>query len=144
MNRAFLLTVAFALTTAVAGSGCGGADSMTPDPGPSSGIGASTRIVDLTDAQGTALCDWVAGRFGGYGHGVTCTDGTTLSARQTRELCMTDYLNAPSTCTATVGDVESCTNDGVGPPTCSSVPASCFAVISCVTGIGAATAAAGD
>jgi hypothetical protein len=121
----------------VALAACG--DSSTPDPGPSSGVDADTRIIDLSDANAVALCDWVAGKFGGYGRGVTCTDGTTLSARQTRELCLMDYRNASPSCTATVGDIEQCTNEGVGPPRCATVPAACFVVIPCILGAAAAT-----
>ena len=126
------LAVGLALLMAgVAGAGCGGSSSL-PDPGPSSGIAPSTRVVDLSEADAIKLCDWVAGRFGGYGEGVTCSDGLTLSARQTRELCVMDYRSTPSTCTATVGDIQTCTNEGVGPPVCATVPQACFAILSCL------------
>ena len=89
-------------------------------------------MVDLSDADATALCDWVAGRFGGYGHGVTCTNGMTVTARQTRELCVMDYQNVSPTCPVTVGEIEACANQSVGPPVCASVPSVCAALIACV------------
>jgi hypothetical protein len=118
---------------AVAGSACGGSSSSPPDPGPSSGVTAGTRIVDLSEADAAALCDWAAARFGGYGHGVTCMDGFTVTARQTRELCMMDYKSVSSTCPVTVGDIEACTNQSVGPPVCASLPTVCTAIIPCAT-----------
>src|SRR5262245_45764978 len=104
----FVLAVGFALMMGVAGASCG--DSSLPDPGPSSGLDPNTRLVDLSAADVGTLCDWVAGRFGGYGEGVTCSDGLTVSARQTRELCLMDYQIAAPSCTVTVGDVQTCTN----------------------------------
>jgi len=129
MSR-FALQVTFAVVVAVAGSACGGDSS--PDPGPSSGVSTGTRVVDLSDAEGIALCDWVAARLGGYGQGVTCTNGTTVTARQTRELCVMDYQNVSPTCPVTVGEIEACANQSVGPPVCASVPSVCAALIACV------------
>jgi len=130
MSR-FALQVTFAVVVAAASSACGG-DSSTPDPGPSSGVSTGTRIVDLSEADATALCDWVAGRFGGYGHGVMCTNGMTVSARQSRELCVMDYHNAAATCPVTVGDIEACANESIGPPVCASVPPVCAALLACI------------
>jgi hypothetical protein len=130
MSR-FALKVTFAVVFAVAGSACGG-DSSTPDPGPSSGVSTSTRLIDLSEADAIALCDWAAARFGGYGHGVTCTNGVTVTARQTRELCLMDYQNASPTCPVTVGEIEACANQSVGPPVCASVPSVCAALLACV------------
>lgn len=127
----FALKVAFAVVVAASGSACGG-DSSTPDPGPSSGVSTGTRVVDLSEADATALCDWVAGRFGGYGHGVTCSNGTTVSARQSRELCVMDYRTVSPTCPVTVSDIEACANQSIGPPVCASVPSVCAALIACV------------
>lgn len=129
--RRFAAKITFAVVVAVAGYGCGG-DSSTTDPGPSSGVSTSTRLVDLTPADAIALCDWTAAKFGGYGHGVTCMDGVTVTARQTRELCVMDYQNAAPTCAVTVGEIEACANQSVGPPVCASVPAVCAALLACV------------
>ena len=133
----FALTVAFAAAamTSVAGSGCGGsssADAGTDAGTDASGPGPNTRMVDLSEADATALCDWVAARFGGYGQGVTCSDGLTVSARQTRELCVMDYRNVSSTCAVTVGDIQTCANQAVGPPVCATVPQICLALLSCI------------
>jgi hypothetical protein len=145
MNRTFrsvktwrgVVTVAFvaAATMSVAGSGCGGSsssDAGTDAGSDVSGPGLNTRLVDLSEAEAAALCDWVAGRFGGYGQGVTCGDGLTVSARQTRELCVMDYRTVSSTCAVTVGDIQACANQAVGPPVCATVPQICLALLSCV------------
>jgi hypothetical protein len=129
--RRFSLTITFALLMGVANAGCGG-DSSLPDPGPSSSLDPSTRLVDLSEADVITLCDWTAGRFGGYGQGVTCSDGLTVSARQSRELCVMDYRSASSTCSVTVGDIQTCTNQAVGPPVCATVPQACFAILTCL------------
>ena len=129
----FPLKVTFAVVVAVAGAACGGgSSSTTPDAGSSSGVSASTRVVDLSDADGMALCDWVAAKLGGYGQGVTCGDGVSVTARQTRELCVMDYQNVSPTCPVTVGEIEACANQSVGPPVCASVPAVCGALIACL------------
>jgi hypothetical protein len=125
------LVLAFVLAIGAAGPACGDSTPL-PDPGPSSGLAPTSRITDLSDADGGALCDWIAGRFGGYGQGVTCTDGTTLSARQTRELCVMDFQNTSATCTATVSDLEQCTNGAVAQPRCATVPSVCFVILSCM------------
>lgn len=126
----FALKVTLTVVVAVAGSACGG-DSSTPDPGPSSGVSTGTRLVDLSEADAIALCDWTAARLGGYGRGVTCTNGITVTARQTRELCVMDYQSVSPTCAVTVGEIEACTNQSVGPPVCASVPSVCAALLAC-------------
>ena len=128
MSR-FALKVTFAVV--VAGSACGGGGSSTSDAGSSSGVFTGTRLVDLSDADAIALCDWTAARFGGYGQGVTCTNGITVTARQTRELCVMDYQNVSPTCAVTVGEIEACANQSVGPPVCASVPSVCGALLAC-------------
>jgi hypothetical protein len=126
------LVVGLVLALGAAGPACGDSAPSLPDPGPSSGLDPSSRIPDLTDAQAGALCDWIAGRFGGYGQGVTCADGTTLSARQSRELCMMDFQSTSSSCTATVSDLQDCTNGAVAQPRCATVPAVCFVILTCM------------
>ena len=54
--RRFAPKITFAVVVAVGGYGCGG-DSSTTDPGPSSGVSTSTRLVDLSEADAIALCD---------------------------------------------------------------------------------------
>ena len=130
MSR-FALIVTFAVAVAVVGSACGDGSSTTSDAGTSSGVSAGARLVDLSDADAIALCDWTAARFGGYGQGVTCTNGTTITARQTRELCVMDYRSVSPTCAVTVGEIEACANQSVGPPICASVPSICGALFAC-------------
>jgi hypothetical protein len=123
------LGLALAVAVGVAGPACD--ESMLPDPGPSSGIDPQTSLTELTDAEILALCDWIAGRLGGYGRGVTCMEGGTISARQTRALCVMDFENYPPACPFTVADVEQCDNDLVSEPVCEMVPAICSALIAC-------------
>jgi len=56
----------------------------------------------------------------------------TVSARQTRELCVMDFQNVSPTCPVTVGEIEASVNQSVGPPVCASVPSVCAALIACV------------
>jgi hypothetical protein len=102
-----------------------------PDPGPSSGLDASKMLIDLTREEAAAFCDWTAGRFGGYGRGITCADGSTLSARQSQAQCVEDWTTANPNCPLSVGDFEECVNGGVVEPRCASVPPVCLGVVFC-------------
>ena len=102
-----------------------------PDPGPSSGLDTSLMLNGLTKAQAQSFCDWVAGRFGGYGRGVTCSDGSTLSAESSQAQCVNDWMTASPSCPLTVGDFEECVNGAVVKPRCQSVPPVCIGVVLC-------------
>jgi hypothetical protein len=58
-------------------------------------------------------------------------DGLTVSARQSRELCVMDWRSVSATCPVTVADIEQCTNESIGPPRCATIPSACFAIIAC-------------
>jgi len=120
--------ITFATLMASCGADLGPA---LPDPGPSSGLDPETMLADLTKAEAIAFCDWTAGRFGGYGRGVTCADGTTLSARQSEALCVMDWTTASPNCPLTVGDFEECVNGAVVVPRCRTVPPVCLGVVLC-------------
>jgi hypothetical protein len=69
------------------------------------------------------MCQWIAGRFGGYGRRVTCSDGDYLSDAAS---CV-NLPAQPAGCYHTLGDVESCVNGVVGG--CSALPAICLSVL---------------
>jgi hypothetical protein len=121
-----------AVVVAVTLSACG-ADLPPPlaDPGPNSGVDTSKNLNALTKDEAVTFCDWIAGRFGGYGRGVTCADGTTLAARGSQAQCVSDWMNASASCPLTVGDFEECVNGAVVKPRCSTVPPVCIGVVFC-------------
>src|SRR5262249_55988741 len=93
-----------------------------------SGLDRSTEIVKLTPAQAGHLCDWVAGRLGGWGRRQTCSDGLYVSAPPSEAACESQFASAnPSICTATVGMLEDCVGQTL--PVCQSVPGVCFEVL---------------
>jgi hypothetical protein len=122
------LTFAAVAALAACGSDVG---PTLPDPGPTSGIDSSKMLNALTKDEATAFCDWTAGRFGGYGRGVTCTDGSTLAARGSQAQCVNDWMTASPTCPLTVGDFEECVNGAVVKPRCTTIPAVCSGVAFC-------------
>jgi hypothetical protein len=124
--RQVLLLGLAALCVLAAGTGCGssGSGSALPDPGPSSGLARSTPLTSLTPMQRTQLCDWSAGRFGGWAVTKRCADGNTVSSAQSEQTCTYQLGNAGPSCTANVGNVEDCIDQSV--PTCSAVPLTCL------------------
>jgi hypothetical protein len=130
VNARRVVLMAFALGATVAcGSDLG---PPLPDPGPSSGLDRGKLFVDLTRDEAGAFCDWMAGRFGGYGRGVTCADGSTLSARQSMALCVNDWATANKGCPLSVGDFEDCINGAVVKPQCPRVPPVCLGLALCL------------
>jgi hypothetical protein len=122
----------FAAAVVVALAACGGdLPPPLPDPGPSSGLDTGLMLNALSKDEAAAFCDWIAGRFGGYGRGVTCADGSTLSARGSQAQCVNDWMTASPTCPLTVGDFEECVNGAVVKPRCASVPPVCIGVVLC-------------
>ena len=116
------------LALTMLGMGCGGA-ATAPDPGPDAGVDPSQHLSELTPSDTTALCDWLAGRLGGYGHQRVC--GTlTLSAYDNRTACMMAFQAASVVCLA--GDLETCVNFVVtGPCPIGAAPAACANILSC-------------
>jgi hypothetical protein len=112
---------------------CDGDDSgpALPDPGPDSGLDPSQAMIDLTEEEVGTLCDWGAGRFGGYNRGRTCSDGSYLGSQKSRQACVNDWKNAPASCTATVGKIEDCINGTVKATTCTGVDFNCFELLFC-------------
>lgn len=94
-----------------------------------SGVPRDRPFPGLAPRDVEALCDWTAGRIGGYGQTVTCSGGVSISSPASRAECIKD-LQAPSKLctTATVGVFEDCVNEAVS---CSSKPTACFKLIFC-------------
>jgi hypothetical protein len=111
---------------ALAGGGCGGGGaSDAPLP-----LASERQIKSLSPGERAQLCDWVAGRFGGYGKSIQCNDGRR-SARDSQAECLGSL--AGNTCPATAGDVETCTDLTL---TCASIgtvllDAACQRLIDC-------------
>jgi hypothetical protein len=115
-------------------AGCGsGLPPALPDPGPDAGLdgSSSTLLVSLTPSDLAGLCDWTAGRVGGYGRRRVC-GGLTLTAPANQMTCVTGFGSVQPSCTATVADFEGCVNAAIdGPCTAGAIPAACFFLLSC-------------
>lgn len=83
-----------------AGVSCGGSSSSSsrslPDPGPSSGLDTTLRLTALTPDEWDALCRWIAGRIGGWGQKVTCSDGDYLTSSPSESACTSITLTRPA------------------------------------------------
>jgi len=126
MHRTIFL--AFFLTLVA----CGGEPPL-PDPGPSSGLDPNQPVNALSTTEWAELCDWAAGRFGGYGRSITCADGNRIGAQSSKDACVSDYARLGPSCTLTVDDVQSCINGAVEPTPCQHVPGECFQILFCAT-----------
>jgi hypothetical protein len=78
--------------------------------GGTSGVSSDTLVVDLDASGETTVCDYIASKS--TAHAATCSDGSTITLdAQTVGMCLArlddTIANHPS-CTATVGDAESC------------------------------------
>jgi len=113
--------------------GTGGGD--LADPGPMSGKDRSQPFVGLPAADLDDLCDWTAGRFGGYGRRINCADGTYASSAASKSACVQSYQRATPQCTATVGDLEDCINGVVDAAPCTRLPAACVELLFCAGGL---------
>lgn len=107
---------------------CGDGSSSLPDPGPASGIDATTRLDMLTAEQATTLCQWTAGRMGGYSRTISCGQNNTLSS-QSALGCNSGGTMLYACNTSTVGTVQACVNGVVGQTPCTSFPPACVNLI---------------
>jgi hypothetical protein len=108
---------------------CGGGDGSgsLPDPGPTSGIDPSTPLDLLTPAQATTLCQWTAGRIGGYSRSISCGNGNYLSSESSAGCDSAGGMVAG--CTETVRTVEACVNGVVDQAPCTGLPIPCINLI---------------
>lgn len=79
-------------------SGCGGGS----DGGPT-GVDGNKQISAITPSEKESLCDWFAGKAGGYGTTKTCAEGF-LEAPPDKATCLSDF---PS-CAVKVSIFEAC------------------------------------
>jgi hypothetical protein len=131
-----------ALAVACGGGGAGGTGGpLLADAGPTSGIDESTSLVNLTPAQSTLLCEWIATRIGGYDDYIECNDSQSISS-QAYSRCQAGekWTNAPAysdaslspVCTATVSVAEGCVNGVVEQKPCTMFPYACLELLACV------------
>jgi len=103
------------------GAGSGGTSGSS-----TSGVQGSKRLDALTTDEKKKLCDFQAQHFGGYGHSIDCSDGTSLSADDSQADCVSQW---PTTCSMTVTQAEACTKDS----TCADpIPDSCAPLFQCL------------
>jgi hypothetical protein len=98
------------LVLAHAGCGDGGVGSSSP----TSGLPASKRLIDLTDAEKGTFCDWAVAKYGGYGR--TCNSDWVFMLYSDKAACIADAPSSSSTpnCQNTVQQAEACVN-AMGP-----------------------------
>lgn len=77
----------------------------TPTTTPTSGVSGTKTVGELSAVEAGTLCDWAAGREGGYGCKHTCTGGTSTT-NKSAAACNNVFK---ATCPATVAQVEACT-----------------------------------
>jgi hypothetical protein len=129
-----LFTALFAVT-----AGCGGGSGDGTDggstPRATSGVSGTKTVATITDADRTAICDWTAGLYGGYGKTIECGNvggfDLTIIGPESQAECVAEAAQIPKTCQATVAQAEACvkaaadcddTND----------EAACAAIIACM------------
>ena len=105
--------------------------------GSGSGVSGGKAVVSLSDSEVTKLCEYLVD-VGGPARTVDCGGGLTLKVGITAATCTTGLQavkTASPSCSATVSDTESCSEDSAGlsdSQICSlSFPSSCTKVIQC-------------
>jgi len=78
--------------------GCGGPSQPSIDH--------SKKLSALSESERQDTCAWTVGTMGGDGHEITC-DGQKFTFKT--EICLNSLKNVPAGCTATFGDLASCT-----------------------------------
>jgi hypothetical protein len=88
-----------------------------PLTGPVDGanVDSSMLIVNLSAAEQAALCDWIAGQYGGYGHMAVCDAGAHAgnssdpgTDQATCVMSLQHLASTRPTCQAKVGDGTAC------------------------------------
>lgn len=91
--------------------GCAQNPPQPPDPckppttTASSGVSGTKTMGQLSDAEKGTLCDWQAGRSGGYACKHTCDGGTSTTNKASQAACKSALK---ATCPATVAEAEAC------------------------------------
>lgn len=117
MTRPSTIAVLFSVALTTLSAGCGGGSSGSANDGgtasgATSGVTGSKKLPQLTAADKKAICDWTAGLYGGYGKSIDCgsSGGMSLTITGPVDLdeCLAEAALVPSTCQATVAQVEPC------------------------------------
>ncbi len=104
---------------------CGGSSASKPD------IEGTTLLVNLNSTQLDELCSYQTSVFGDP-RTVTCTNDETVTVNSTTQ-CETQFTGLPTSCTATVANVEDCI-DAVGSNPCNLETApQCAPLFACAT-----------
>jgi hypothetical protein len=82
-----------------------GKDAEPKPVGPTSGVDPDKTIGSLSSSEKKQLCDWQAGKTGGYGTTTKCEGGISLSNPKSQAACV---QKLPASCAATVAQVEEC------------------------------------
>ena len=110
----------------------GGGDPSLPDPGPDAGLDPAQGVKGSSTAELATICDWTAGRLGGYGRSTMCGDISIHSPPGGQAACLMAFEQMPVTCAVTFGQYEDCVNAAVMGPCVSGVfPAPCVPLLSC-------------
>jgi hypothetical protein len=101
------------------------------DPGPDAGIDRTHQVAGSSFDDRVRLCDWLAGRLGGYNRSRTC-GMIPFTSTPNQSQCTTGLANTPAECTLTYGELEDCMNALInGPCAADTVPSACDAVAAC-------------
>ena len=135
-----MLVLAVGCSSSSGGSPTGSGGTSGTTGGLPAGVDGNKQVVDATDADKAATCDWFAGLVGGYNAQAACT-GVVLSAPASQADCVASFPTCDVTftefaaCVVAVTDaqkVQPCDATAVQTAatstTCGAVPASCFGV----------------
>jgi hypothetical protein len=75
-----------------------------------SGVAPGKPLKGLGLDERTVVCDWRAGRLGGYGRSRAC-GGAALASGPNQDACVQSLARLPAACAATVSTAEACTNE---------------------------------
>jgi hypothetical protein len=109
------------------GGGSSGSDAATDASMPVP-IDPNRKLADLTRTERGDLCDWWQNMLGGYNMMFTCTGGSSVATAKDQEECAGSPW--PSTCTATVAELELCVRTQAPSHGCNRPP-ECDRIIAC-------------
>lgn len=94
-----------------------------------SGVDGSKTIISMSASERMTFCEWAIEEQGGAGTTHNCGDFTITI--QTVAECVADFDNFSPTCTATVGQGESCVSAVASDPCNLGGSAECQAIFAC-------------
>lgn len=97
--------------------------------GDSSGVDSNKTIVSMSASERMTFCEWAIEEQGGAGTTHNCGD-FTLTVQTVAE-CVGDFSNFSPTCTATVGQGESCVSAISANPCELGANSACQAIFAC-------------